>query len=61
MKKIIPLVLFVLIVSFVAFFFLNNGMAMSTLITQDSAKIAEIYDKAVKGITGHQNSNFDVL
>lgn len=59
MKKIVPLVLFLLIVGFVAFFFLNNNMAMTTLISQDYAKIATTYNNAVKGITGHSKLQFE--
>lgn len=61
MKKIIPLVLFVFIVGFVAFFFLNNGMAMTTLITQDAAVIAKTYNKGVKGVTSHEDFYYETV
>lgn len=59
MKKIIPLVLFVLIVGFVAFFFLNNGMAMTTLISQDAGIIAKTYNKGIKGVTKHDRFYYE--
>ena len=59
MKKIIPLVLFILIVGFIGFFFLNNNLAMTTLISQDYGKIAETYNKGVKGITGHSKYYYE--
>ena len=61
MKKIIPLVLFVLIVGFVAFFFLNNSMAMTTLITQDAALIAKTYNKGVKGVSQHEDFYYETV
>ncbi len=61
MKKIIPLVLFVLIVGFVAFFFLNNGMAMTTLISQDYKIVAQTYNKAVKGVTKHDRFYYETI
>ena len=61
MKKIIPLVLFVLIIAFVAFFFLNNGMAMTTLISQDHAIIAKTYNKGLKRVTEHESFEFETV
>ena len=61
MKKIIPLVLFVLIVGFVAFFFLNNGMAMTTLISQDHSIIAKTYNKGLKGVTDHDSFHYETI
>ncbi len=59
MKKIIPLVLLVLILGFTAFFFLNNGMAMTTLISQDYSKIAATYNNAMKGVTNHSRYYYE--
>ena len=61
MKKIIPLVLFVLIVGFVAFFFLNNGMAMTTLISQDASIIAKTYNKGINGVTKHEDFYYETV
>lgn len=59
MKKIIPLVLLVFIIGFVAFFFLNNNLAMSTLISQNYERITSTYNKAVKDVTKHSKYYYE--
>ncbi len=50
MKKIIPIILVVAILAGLGYFFMANKFAMTTLISQDKAKIASTYDRAVKGL-----------
>ena len=60
MKKIIPLVLLIAILAGVGYFFLANNLAMTTLISQNKTKIAQTYNKAVKGITTKTAYNYTV-
>ncbi len=59
MKKIIPLVIVVLILAFAGVFFLNNHMAMTTLISQDTDIMAKVYNKGIKGVTKHEKFYFE--
>ena len=57
MKKIIPIILVVAILAGLGYFFMANKFAMTTLISQDKAKIASTYDRAVKALTTNQLTN----
>jgi hypothetical protein len=61
MKKIIPLVLVVLILAFAGVFFLNNNMAMTTLISQNTDIMAKVYNKGVKGLTKNKKFYFETV